>query len=97
AAIGAGAVTVLEGELSAGAPKHGPFEVIIVEGAVTAVPPKLLKQLKDGGRLVALIRQGAAAVANVYVRSGDGIAARAEFNASLPLLRTEAPPDNFVF
>jgi protein-L-isoaspartate(D-aspartate) O-methyltransferase len=95
--VGAGAVTVVEGALDVGAAKHGPYDVIVIEGTVGIVPQKLLAQLKDGGRLVALIKTGAAAVANRYVRSGNDYAARAEFNTSLPPLGTEPPGEKFVF
>jgi protein-L-isoaspartate(D-aspartate) O-methyltransferase len=95
--VGAGAVTVVEGALEAGAAKHGPYDLIIVEGAVAEVPAKLLSQLKEGGRLVALVRSGPAAVANLFVRSGNDFAARAEFNTTLPPLSSERPAETFVF
>jgi protein-L-isoaspartate(D-aspartate) O-methyltransferase len=94
---GAASVAVVEGALDAGAPKQGPYDVIFIEGAVAAVSPKLFSQLKDGGRLVVLLRTGAAAVANVYVRSGDDVAARPEFNTTLPPLSAERPAEKFVF
>lgn len=97
ALVGAGAVTVVEGDLDAGAPRHGPYDVILIEGAVREVPEKLFKQLREGGRLVALIRQGAAAVAHVFLRFGNDFAGRAEFNANLPPLRREPPADTFTF
>lgn len=93
----AGAVTVVEGPLDGGAAKHGPYDVILIEGAVAEVPAKLFAQLKDGGRLVALVRNGAAAVANLYVRSGNDFAARAEFNTTLPPLTSERPAETFIF
>lgn len=95
--VGVENVALIEAPLDAGAPKQGPYDAIILEGAVREVPEKLLKQLKEGGRLVALIRTGATAVANVYVRTGDDFAPRAEFNTSLPPLTPERPPDTFVF
>ena len=90
-------VTVIVGPVELGAAKHGPFDVIMLEGAVDAVPPALFAQLRDEGRLVALVRQGATAVANVYVKSGGDVAARGEFNASLPSLFPEKRSADFVF
>jgi protein-L-isoaspartate(D-aspartate) O-methyltransferase len=78
------------------APKGG-FDVILVEGAVEAVPPALLKALNDGGRLVCLLLSGPTAVAHVYMRRGGAVTARAEFNASLPPLAPARPADEFVF
>jgi protein-L-isoaspartate(D-aspartate) O-methyltransferase len=97
AAIGAGSVTVVEGPLEGGAPKQAPYDAILIDGAVAQVPEKLFRQLKQGGRLVALIKKGATAVAHVYVRTGDEFAGRAEFDTSLPPLQQEAPADKFVF
>ena len=95
--LGAGAVSVVEGPLEAGVAKHGPYDVIIIEGAVSEVPAKLFSQLKEGGRLVALVRTGAAAVANLFVRSGNDFAARPEFNTTMPPLTSERPAETFVF
>ena len=76
-----------------------PFDVIVLEGAVDKVPAALLGQLAEGGRLVALQRQGATAVAHIYMRrSGrDDVASRAEFNTTLPPLPTAKRPSEFVF
>lgn len=53
AALGAfGNVEVVEGTLSDGAPNHDPFDVIVIDGAVEALPDALLAQAKDGARIV---------------------------------------------
>jgi protein-L-isoaspartate(D-aspartate) O-methyltransferase len=89
--------TFVVGPLGGGAKAEAPFDLIVIEGIIDSVPQALFDQLKDGGRLVALIREGATAVANLYVRSGSSFAARAEFNASLPPLELEKQPEDFVF
>lgn len=72
------------------------FDVVVVQGALDSVPDAFLALLSEGGRLVALVRNGAVSVAHLYVRSARGVTARAEFNAFLPPL---AQPKNeeFVF
>jgi protein-L-isoaspartate(D-aspartate) O-methyltransferase len=90
-------VTVLEGALEDGAPKHGPFDVIILEGMASEVPRRLLDQLAEEGRLVVLEQEGRAAAAHLYVRSGDDVAGRPEFNTSMPPLFTTKSPPKFVF
>jgi protein-L-isoaspartate(D-aspartate) O-methyltransferase len=95
--LGVSNVSVVEGALEGGAPKEGPYDAIILEGAVAEVPEKLLKQLKQGGRLVALVHMAGASVANVFVRSGDGFAPRVEFNTTLPPLEASPPTETFVF
>ena len=48
---------ILEGELAKGAAKHGPYDVVIMEGAVEQVPANLIKQIKDGGRMAAIFNK----------------------------------------
>ena len=73
------------------------FDVVVVEGALDSVPDAFLAALKDGGRLVALVRSGGVAVANVVVKTGAATAARGEFNATLPPLFAARPAEEFVF
>ena len=49
---------VVEGKLADGYAKHGPYDVILVNGAVADFPPALLEQLAEGGRLVGVRRPG---------------------------------------
>jgi protein-L-isoaspartate(D-aspartate) O-methyltransferase len=97
AAIGVTNAEVMAGSFDAVAPGAKSFDVIVLEGAVADVPPALFNLLAEGGRLVALIQRGAAAVANVYVKSGGAVNARSEFNATLPPLQTAKSADVFVF
>ncbi len=93
--LGMGNVTVIESAHTA-APE-GPFDVILLEGAVDAVPEGLVGVLAEGGRLVCLIRSGMVAVAHVFVNSGGSVTGRAEFNASLPPLDVMAAEETFAF
>jgi len=45
-------VEVLVGDGSKGYPRHAPYEAILVSAAAPEVPPALLSQLGDGGRMV---------------------------------------------
>jgi len=58
AALGIGNATVVEGPLTGGAPDAAPFDVILINGGIVDVPEALLAQLKDGGRLAAIIAGG---------------------------------------
>ena len=58
-ALGLSNAAVVEGALSRGAPEAGPFDVILLNGSVPEAPDSLLAQLKDGGRLVAVVTAGA--------------------------------------
>jgi protein-L-isoaspartate(D-aspartate) O-methyltransferase len=45
-------VRVLTGDGSLGLPTEAPFDVILVSAAALSVPPALLEQLQEGGRMV---------------------------------------------
>jgi len=96
-ALGVANAEVVTGPLEAGAPQRGPYDAIVLEGAVAQVPDALLRQLREGGRLVAYVLTRGIAVANVFVRSGDDFQPRAEFDAAVPLLTRQAPREEFVF
>jgi protein-L-isoaspartate(D-aspartate) O-methyltransferase len=55
ATLGVGNATVVEGALTEGAADAAPYDVILVNGSIVDVPETLQVQLKDGGRLVAVI------------------------------------------
>lgn len=46
---------VRQADAAKGAPVEGPFDVIVLSGSVAEVPPRLLEQLKVGGRLMAIV------------------------------------------
>lgn len=77
---------VIAGPLARGAAKHGPYDLILVEGAVQVLPAEVTDQLKDGGRIVAIFEEGALGVVRLGRKSGDRIDWRFAFNASAPLL-----------
>ena len=47
-------IQVVEGPLEGGAPEGAPYDLILVDGAVELLPPELIAQLAEGGRLVAI-------------------------------------------
>lgn len=94
---GADNVAVVEGPLPAGCPDQGPFDVIVVEGALPRVPDALAAQLKEGGRLVCVVGTGLGGRARLVEKIGGVIGDRDEFSAAVaPLAEFEEPP-SFVF
>jgi protein-L-isoaspartate(D-aspartate) O-methyltransferase len=57
-ALGLSNAAVIDGEHARGAPEAGSFDVILLNGSVPQVPGSLLAQLKEGGRLVAVMTGG---------------------------------------
>ena len=97
AALGVANVKVVSGALVAGTPAEGPYDAIFVDGAVEAIPAALFGQMKDGGRLVAVVGYGRAAVATVYTKSDHQIGRRVAFNADVRPLPGFRKPEVFVF
>lgn len=85
-AEGADSVAVITGPLAAGAAKHGPYDVIVVEGAAETVPAALLGQLKEGGRIGCLFMDGALGLCRIGRKIDGAVTWRFAFNASAPVL-----------
>ncbi len=97
AEVNAGNVSVVSGPLKAGWPAGGPYDVIILDGATEVVPQDLHGQLKPGGRLACVLRQGPAGRAMIY-RSLEGeLSGRPIFDAVAPLLPGFQHIPEFVF
>lgn len=64
-------VVIVTGDGSRGLPSAAPFDVIVVAAASPAIPPPLMEQLREGGRLI--IPVGGASEQELYVvRKVDG-------------------------
>jgi protein-L-isoaspartate(D-aspartate) O-methyltransferase len=83
---GADNVVMQEGALHAGAPEHGPYDVILVEGGVETMPEAILAQLKDGGRIACLFQEGALGVVRIGYKIDGVVNWRFAFNAGAPVL-----------
>lgn len=95
--LGVANAAVVTGLLVDGYPSEGPYDVIFIGGAVEFVPEALLAQLKEGGRLVAVVGHGRAAAATLFTRSGSEIGSRTAFNAHVRPLPGFARAKSFVF
>jgi protein-L-isoaspartate(D-aspartate) O-methyltransferase len=97
AALGVDNAKVVIGPLDAGHPLEGPYDVILLDGAVEMVPAALFGQLKEGGRLAAVVGYGRAATAMLYKKSDHQIGKRTAFNADVRPLPGFRKPEAFVF
>jgi len=87
---------VIVGPLAAGSPKHGPYDVITVQGAVEVIPEPILAQIREGGRIAAVFMEGALGVARVGYRIDGAMSWRFAFNATAPVLPGFAARRGFV-
>ena len=83
---GIGNAEIIVGPCERGHAAGGPYDAILVEGAIDGPPHALLDQLKDGGRLVAILASAHAGKAVVWLRSGKTFAMRDVFDAAAPPL-----------
>jgi len=97
AGLGITNAKVVTGPLESGYAADAPYDVILIDGAVESIPASLFGQLKEGGRLVAIVGVGRAAVATVYTKSEQQIGRRPAFNADARPLPGFRKPEAFVF
>ncbi|RVC92349.1 protein-L-isoaspartate O-methyltransferase, partial [Mesorhizobium sp. M2A.F.Ca.ET.029.05.1.1] len=76
-------VTVATGPLPQGHAAKAPYNVIFVGGSVEEVPPALLDQLAEDGRLVVVEGQGNSGVARLFFKAGGVVTGRRAFNAAI--------------
>lgn len=94
---GMASVSVISGPLVAGAPAQGPYDAVLVSGVVEAMPAALLAQLKDGGRLAAIVGDGPACKGMLYRSVRGEVSGRPIFDAAGSRLPGFAKPSEFVF
>ncbi len=87
--LGAHAVdnaVVHAGPLADGVAEHGPFDAILVEGAIEVLPQAIADQLKPGGRIAAIFADGAGGQARLGLRTRKGHRLAADFRCDGPRL-----------
>lgn len=97
AELAVGNIAVITGRLADGAPAEAPFDAIFVNGAIETAVADLLDQLKEGGRLVAIVAEGPLYRAQVWRRTGKIFDARPAFDAGAALLPSFERAAEFVF
>ena len=74
----------VEGALAKGLPEQAPFDVVYVAGMIETLPDTWAAQLKDGGRLAAVMLDGGIGRGKVFTKAGTTLSAREGFDASPP-------------
>jgi protein-L-isoaspartate(D-aspartate) O-methyltransferase len=90
-------ISIQTGGLSKGLPKAAAFDIILINGAIEIEPVALLKQLKDGGRLIAVLGTGRAGRVTLFQKTGEITGKRSILDASAPVLTDFIQEAGFKF
>jgi protein-L-isoaspartate(D-aspartate) O-methyltransferase len=91
---------IVEAPLRGGCPKKGPYDVILMNGSVPAMPEALLAQLREGGRLAAILSPGARWIpgkAYLFIKAGGEATGMPQFDGWAPPLPGFSPEPAFSF
>ena len=95
--LGLDNAVVIEGDVSAGYAKQGPYDVILINGSVDKVPTGIIEQLAEGGRLITVINgKGGVGRAILMIRKNGIVSTRELFDAGSPCLK-EFSDNNIAF
>lgn len=94
---GIGNVEVVTGPLTKGYPAKGPYDVILIEGAVETLPDTFADQLSEEGRLVTIVGPGRTGRGTLFRKTPSGLSGFPFFDAAAPLLPGFEKPAAFVF
>ena len=90
-------VVFINNAMKEGCSEQGPFNAIIIEGAIDEVPPKILNQLDHNGRLIAMINDNGISNAIEYQKKNNTFTERFLFNCSAPKLKSFDKRKSFSF
>ena len=91
-------ITLVEGPLAEGYAASAPYDLVVIEGAVPAIPEIVGRQVAASGRLVTIIKEnGVAGYAALAEPSTGGLRAQAAFDANAQFLPGLQPAKSFIF
>lgn len=96
--LGIDNAALIESKMTDGCPGQAPYDIILMGGQVEEVPPAILAQLAEGGRLLAVFGDGLAmGQARIMYKFGGALSSRPLFDAGTPPLPGFGKPPRFVF
>jgi protein-L-isoaspartate(D-aspartate) O-methyltransferase len=99
--LGIGNAEIVEGDLGRGHERGGPYNVIVLNGSVPEPPDALIGQLREGGRLAAVLSTGAGigsqGKAYLFVKVAGEVSGLAHFDAGAKPLPGFAAAPCFSF
>ena len=90
-------VVVIKKKINENCLDQGPFNAIIIEGAIEYLPDQFLNQLENHGRLFALIKKDDVTNAMLYIKNENSINSRFLFSCDAPKLNFFKKKNSFSF
>lgn len=91
-------VTVEVGNGAQGWDKGAPYDVIVISGALEVLPEAILKQVKVGGRVAAIVGQAPVMEAEIITRTGENAYSTVKvFETNVRYLAGAPVPSHFQF
>ena len=90
-------ILVKEGNINLGAKKEGPYDVILVEGAVEFINEEILDQLKSGGRIMAVFKERNLGQCRLGIKTNSQVQWANLFEANCALLTEFKKDKAFTF
>lgn len=97
AELGLDNVVPVDGNLAGGCAEYAPYNVILFEGSIDAIPQTIVDQLADGGRLAAIVRENGLGRGTIVSKSGGNDSRRWFFEATVPALPEFLSGERFEF
>jgi protein-L-isoaspartate(D-aspartate) O-methyltransferase len=90
-------VTRVQGPLAKGWPKGAPYDLILFDGAVEHIPPAIIEQLADGGRIAAPVLDNGVTRLEIGRKAGGGFGMLSFADAEAPMLPGFTVAKGFIF
>jgi len=90
-------ILVKEGKINEGAKEEGPYDVILIEGAVEFINEEILDQLKSGGRIMAVFREKLLGQCRLGIKTNTQVQWTNLFEANCGLLSEFTKEKAFTF
>jgi len=90
-------VAVVTGPLMDGLAAQGPYDLIFINGMIDQLPPQLIDQMAEGGRLICVLNDNGVGKATYVTHENGLIGKRILFDAYIPVFEAFNKKPGFLF
>ena len=90
-------VAIIKKKINDNCLDQGPFNAILIEGAIDYLPEQFLEQLENYGRLFAMIKEDDVTNARLFIKNENSISSRFLFSCDAPKLNFFKKKNSFSF